>query len=522
MKKFFLLSALGLSLVGCAPEKSVSVITENQTPVQEYFGPLFQDVMQCDELFGEGKLFTDSKSFLDVVPKRDMQAILADYEGWTDKSAAGLSAFLSANFDQLTLGVDFSDQSEIDVHIKKLWKVLRREADSLQVGTLLPLKHSYQVPGGRFTEIYYWDSYFTMLGLMADGEKETVQDMVQNFADLIDAYGFIPNGNRLYYTGRSQPPFFSYMVELLARIKPDAVSFYAEQLEKEYIFWMKGQENCTADHPVSMHCVRMPDGTILNRYYDAYDTPRDEMYRNDVETGKAFLALHPEADEHQLFRDLRSGAESGWDFSSRWFTDALDLSSIHTTDIVPVDLNCLLYHLELMLSTQKEEYKERAEKRRQAVLKYCWNPENQWFMDYDWKARKQTPVMSIAGVLPLFVHMAAPEQGAAALGTLEQTFLKAGGVVTTLNQTGEQWDAPNGWAPHQWISYQAMKNYGRDDLAQELKSRWMRMVENVYLSTGKMLEKYDVIKASNTGGGEYANQDGFGWTNGVYRALQTE
>ena len=160
-----------------------------------------------------------------------------------------------------------------------------------------------------------------MLGLMEDGEEKTVADMVQNFADLIEDVGFIPNGNRTYYLSRSQPPFFSYMVELLAKKDKSAPSKYFSALEKEYEFWMNGKQYLTLDKPAAEHCVRMPNGAILNRYYDKYDTPRDEMYRNDLETGKTLEKTNPEADIHRLYRDLRAGAESGWDFSSRWLVD---------------------------------------------------------------------------------------------------------------------------------------------------------------------------------------------------------
>ena len=295
MKNKILAVFVGLLLVACTEEQKKMNI---ETPAQELYGQLFTDVMSCDDLFGEDKLFADSKAFLDLIPKRPMKDILADYQKLSSKKASTLKQFLEENFSKA--GSDMSvlkDSSDIDTHIKKLWVALRREPDNQkEAGTLIPLAHSYQVPGGRFTEIYYWDSYFTMLGLMEDGEEKTVADMVQNFADLIENVGFIPNGNRTYYLSRSQPPFFSYMVELLAKKDKSAPSKYFSALEKEYEFWMNGKQYLTLDKPASEHCVRMPNGAILNRYYDKYDTPRDEMYRNDLETGKTLEKTNPEAD----------------------------------------------------------------------------------------------------------------------------------------------------------------------------------------------------------------------------------
>ena len=503
---------VGLLLVACTEEQKKKDI---ETPAQELYGQLFTDVMSCDDLFGEDKLFADSKAFLDLIPKRPMKDILADYQKLSSKKASTLKQFLEENFSKA--GSDMSvlkDSSDIDTHIKKLWVALRREPDNQkEVGTLIPLAHSYQVPGGRFTEIYYWDSYFTMLGLMEDGEEKT----------------FIPNGNRTYYLSRSQPPFFSYMVELLAKKDKSAPSKYFSALEKEYEFWMNGKQYLTLDKPASEHCVRMPNGAILNRYYDKYDTPRDEMYRNDLETGKTLEKTNPEADIHRLYRDLRAGAESGWDFSSRWLVDYNNLSTIHTTDIVPIDLNCLMYHLEELLSDyakklkkkdKAEAYKLAANSRKAAIQTYFWSEKEEWFMDYDYKKKELTGNLNIAGIFPLYVDVASNKQAKKCGDKVEKYFLKAGGVVTTLYQTGQQWDSPNGWAPLQWITYQALKENGRKRLAHELKERWMGMVEKVYNETFKLLEKYDVVRATNTGGGEYANQDGFGWTNGVYRAMK--
>jgi alpha,alpha-trehalase len=182
--------------------------------------------------------------------------------------------------------------------------------------SLLPLPHPYVVPGGRFREVYYWDSYFTMLGLEADGRHELVRDVVENFAFEIDCYGHVPTGNRSYYPSRSQPPFFSLMVDLVARREGDkSYVNYLPQLKAECDYWMDGFA-ALAPNQGYRRVVRLADGTLLNRYWDDRPEPRDESYREDVKAGS-----ERRADPAGVYRSLRAGAESGWDFSSRWLAD---------------------------------------------------------------------------------------------------------------------------------------------------------------------------------------------------------
>lgn len=521
----------------CSPSKvslEESGSLELIIPPKDLFRQLFYDVLKNDSLFGAGKVFADSKDFMDCTPKGNMDSILRAYSVLEEKENIKIiEAFIKKNFylpSSKNIS-EFPDSSDINLHISKLWKVLKRDADrDSNASTLIPLKYDYIVPGGRFREIYYWDSYFTMLGLFADKETELAECMIKNFSDIINRVGFIPNGNRSYYISRSQPPFFSYMVEaLLDYTKSDTtVILYLDAMQKEYDFWMQGSERLIESNNAELHCVMMPDGEILNRYYDKYDIPREEMYRNDVETAYQLSRVNSDFDEKHLFRNLRSGAESGWDFSSRWLKDYDNLYSIHTIDIIPVDLNSLLYHLELMLGNaysakgEKEKaalYRDCAEKRKRAILKYLWSNDTHFFMDYDFVKKVHTGNFSLAGVYPLYVGIANQKQASYVAAKVKGDFLKQGGVVTTLYKTGQQWDFPNGWAPLQWVTFIAMDNYGYNKIADEIKDRWMKMVENVYLKTGKLLEKYDVVNVSDTGGGEYSNQDGFGWTNGIYRAF---
>ena len=494
-------------------------------------GELFEEV-QLQNLLGDGKTFPD------CIPKRSLEEINLDYLDQKDKANFELKRFVLDNFD-LPKASEPEYKSDLtksaSEHITALWDVLTRTPSYSQQsrdtegkpdeagGSIIPLPHSYIVPGGRFREIYYWDSYFTMLGLKVSGRTDLIQNMVDNFAHLINTVGYIPNGNRTYYLGRSQPPFFSLMVKLLSGLKQNILTKYLPHLEKEYAFWMQS-ENLTDKNNAQHRVVRLPDGSLLNRYWDENVTPRPESFKEDVE-----LTHHALQKPEDLYRNIRAAAESGWDFSSRWFRDENSFATIHTTEIIPVDLNCLLYHLEVVLADafresgnneEVKKYQQRSLARKEAILKYCWNEEQEFFFDYDFVAQKQKQSLTLAAAFPLFFEVATPQQAKAVEKTLRDKFLKPGGLTTTLLHSGQQWDAPNGWAPLQWIAYHGLLNYGLEEFANQIKSSWIGVNLKVYTNTGKMTEKYDVwSKDGEASGGEYPNQDGFGWTNGVFLAM---
>jgi alpha,alpha-trehalase len=230
-----------------------------------------------------------------------------------------------------------------------------------------------------------------------------------------------------------------------------------------------------------------------------------------------------------LYRHLRAGAESGWDYSCRWFKDLHSFASIHTTDIVPVDLNCLVWHLEKTLEQAcrlngngeiAAQYQSLADKRKQAMQQYCWDAEQHFYVDYDWVAGRQKSILTLAGLTPLTFKITTDEQAAAIATIVKERFLKPGGVVSTLEATGQQWDAPNGWAPLQWMTITGLENYGHHELAAEIAKRWTQLNTDVFKRTGKLMEKYNVIDTHlEAGGGEYTGKDGFGWTNGVLLTL---
>ena len=477
------------------------------------------------------KLWPDGKTISDALPLASPEVILAAYRDKRKAHDFDLMAFFNHYFkpnSSRSTAFKSDTRRSVKEHIELLWEILTREKDEHILGSsLLPLPYPYIVPGGRFNEIYYWDSYFTQLGLQQSGRVDMIENMIKNFAHLIETVGYIPNGNRSYFIGRSQPPFFSLMVRLLAQEKSDEILVdYFPSLEKEYLFWTAGNNNLSRNNTLSKHSVFTPTG-VLHRYFDEHNSPRAEMYQTDVEEAKVSVQA-PE----KLFGHLRAACESGWDFSSRWLKNPQDLGTIQTLEIIPIDLNCLLFALEDTLAEaafkagsfeKAERYSALAEARKTQINTVFWNPSTQFFHDLNTADLSTTPALTLAGIFPLSFGIATKEQAKACAERIEIDFLKQGGVVTTTQKTGQQWDAPNGWAPLQWMTYIGLKNYGYENLAYEIAQRWVTLTTNVYQRTGKLLEKYNVEDISLlSGGGEYAVQDGFGWTNGVVLAFQNE
>jgi alpha,alpha-trehalase len=316
------------------------------------------------------------------------------------------------------------------------------------------------------------------------------------------------------------------MVELIATGSRNPAATYAmflPALSKEYAFWMEGADTL---EPAQAHrrVVRLKDGTLLNRYWDDRDSPREEAYREDLETARA---SNRPADE--VYRDLRAAAETGWDFSSRWLADGKTLATIHTTALVPVDLNSVLFHLETTLAKayalahkpeKAAELKARAALRKAAVQRHLWDARKGIYTDYVWREGRPNGRLTAASLYPLYFGLATRARAERVAKVVRAQLVKPGGLVTTTIESGQQWDAPNGWAPLQWIAAKGLADYGAKDLARIIARRWMNNVVAYYRRTGSLMEKYNVVDPSLPGGGgEYPGQDGFGWTNGVLRKM---
>jgi alpha,alpha-trehalase len=481
-------------------------------------------------------IFADSKTFVDAVPRRLPREISVDYAAGKGSSAFSLRAFVEQNFElPRAVGEEFhTDTSRsMEEHIRALWPVLTRAGDTRHAyWSLIPLPNPYVVPGGRFREVYYWDSYFTMLGLVESGRTDLVRNMLDNFAHLVRTIGHIPNGNRTYYLSRSQPPYFAAMIGLYAQATDTSQALrYLDALEREHAFWMTGS-NGVAPGEAHRRVVRLRNGAILNRYWDDRPEPRPESYKPDYELGHAL----PEPQRTTFYRNVRAAAESGWDFSSRWMRDSSDLRTLETTELIPVDLNSLLYHAERTIAALRlkrgqagdadvaARFNRAADDRRRALLTASYDSASGYFYDVRWRnGERVTDRPTLAAAAPLYFGLATPEQGRAVAARLERDFLKDGGYVTTNIVSGQQWDAPNGWPPLQWLAMEGSRRYGRAAVADRARTRWLALNRATYRSTGKMTEKYDVTDLSRrAGGGEYPNQDGFGWTNGVALRLSAQ
>nr|WP_230206642.1 trehalase family glycosidase [Novosphingobium sp. Gsoil 351] len=372
-------------------------VTKTQATPQELYGPLLAAVQERD-------ILADGKTFVDAVPKRSIGAIMADFRQLPNDDEA-LARFVSANFNlpPSTAGatVPSADPAvSLRDHIRAMWSDLARDpADGATYSSALPVRHRHVVPGGRFREIYYWDSYFTMLGLVRDGETELANGIVDAMTDLIEEHGHVPNGARTYFLGRSQPPLFHMMVALLDDRRPDVALRRLDAMKREYAWWMEGADDIGPGERCN-HVARLADGSLVNRYWDPSGTPRDESWREDIATAAA-----SDRPAREVYRDLRAGAESGWDFSSRWLDDS-SLSSIRTTSIAPVDLNAFLFGLETAIAqsgdTDAPAYTRRAQDRQAAIQRHFWDGSRGFFADLDLHHDQRRPQPSAAALAPLW------------------------------------------------------------------------------------------------------------------------
>ncbi len=520
---YFMQHATAAAAQDTAQSSSDAVLL--MTPPSVEYGELFHEVQTQ-------RIFADSKTFPDMTPDASPQQLLNRYRQEKLEPDFNLHTFVHQHFapparllKEHTLASitepGEQEHARLHHHLDNLWQILRHAPDNTfaHYTSLLPLPHPYVVPDGRFDELYYWDSYFIMLGLEETGQHQLTANILKNFAILIERYGHIPNANRSYYLSRSEPPFFSLMVELVAQHEGEKIyTDYLPALEKEHEYWMSGAEHLKKGEAYR-RVVRLPNGAVLNRFWDDQAIPRDEAYLEDLKT----VAKSPRL-ATDVYRNLRAACESGWDFSSRWLTEDKNLSTIQTTALLPIDLNALLFHLEQTLAkanrlaehTARAEYFEQlATRRRTAIQAALWDEKQGFFVDYNWHQNQPNHRVTAATLYPLFLKLATPMQARQVADNVKHILLKPGGIVTTPVRSGQQWDAPNGWAPLQWIAVAGLNQYGENALAQTIAERWINKNIRVYKQTGLLFEKYDVEEERAAKGGEYVLQAGFGWTNSI-------
>ena len=402
---------------------------------------------------------------------------------------------------------------------------------------LLYLPHPYVVPGGRFNEMYGWDSYFILVGLLRDGEVQLARDMVQNFLYEIDHYGMVLNANRTYFLSRSQPPFLTRMIlGVFAQTKDrDWLQSTLPAIERYYTFWTSPP-----------HLI--PE-LGLSRYFDLGSGPapevisdeRDAAGRTHYDRVREYYKTHEVTDyDISLYYDRktdrltdlfyvgdRSMRESGFDPSNRFGPFAVDI--IH---YAPVCLNSLLFQMEAdaaeissVLGRKEDEarWRERARARQQRINKTLWDDAAGMYFDYSFRAKRRRPYEFATTFYPLWTGIATGEQAKRVRENLSK-FEAPGGVLTSTQVSGSQWDAPFGWAPLQMIAVDGLRRYGYDEDADRLAAKFISLVAKEFQEHGTIVEKYDVRRresdvAPDIKFGYSANQIGFGWTNAAFLDL---
>jgi alpha,alpha-trehalase len=387
----------------------------------------------------------------------------------------------------------FDPQSVADAfaYIELKWPELTK-SQPVEDGTLIGLPHPFVVPsvsnesGFAFEEMYYWDSYFIAVGLLANGHDELSAGMLENLLVMSKRFDIIPNASRTYFTGRSQPPFLSTFIFDIYDKQDKDIPWLTERLaiaQREYHnVWRQTK------HP---NWRNVFEG--LSRYYDV-----------------------------NLINHLAE-AESGWDMTTRFYGNCLSY--------IPIDLNSLLFKYEMdfargaEITGNNEEaslWRQHAEQRAQAVTKYLWNDEEGFFFDFDYITHQQSDVWSLASFYALWSGMATTDQARRIVDNLEK-FMHRGGLSTTMNSdewdgdTPTQWAYPNGWAPLHWITAQGLRAYGYNDEAETVVRAWLTNNLDHFKKNGVFREAYNVVNPDlPPRPGLYPPQLGFGWTNAVF------
>lgn len=533
-------------------------------------------------------LYPDSKTFVDKPTTKPVKEVIAAFSLLgPNPTPKAIKAFVNNNFGpegQELVPVKLTNFNSNPKFLQKIaepvlrgfgialhnfWPELTRKVDTSFlcdgcVSSILPAKRSFVVPGGRFREIYYWDSFFVLEGLLVSELTEISSNMILNFVDYVNEYGFMPNGARIYYLNRSQPPLLIQMAKIHYEKTRDIkyIQKILPSLEAEHNFWINNRT------------VQVDDNNSLSRYYVYNSHPRPESYREDyhlVETTK-----FSSKKKAGIYADIAAAAESGWDFSSRWasqpkLTNSTELlRTLITRDILPLDLNSILYLNEITMSDfysllknkrKSLSYKKMANKRAEAMVNLLYNAKKKGFFDMNLKDKKLNKnfyssafwpfwALKSSGKLPkdrsLLLHPAKM------ISDLLDKY--PGGIPTSFIKSEQQWDFPNSWPPVQYVALRALIStweiladcdYNDVDKSTDKDLEFIRKtihrlaqnyIDNTFCGwyqtggsipnilskipgtkdSGHMFEKYDAnVLGSSGSGGEYTVQDGFGWTNGI-------
>jgi len=410
-------------------------------------------------------------------------------------------------------------------------------ANEVREQGLLYLPHPYVVPGGRFNEMYGWDSYFTQVGLVRDNEMVLAKNMVDNFLYQIDHYGKILNANRTYYLTRSQPPFLTQMILNVYRHKPDRrwLLGTVPAIEKYYRFW-NAEPHLVAQTGLARYYSlgQGPAAEVVSDERDAegrthYDRVKEYYRTHEITDYDVNLYYNRAKDEltDLFYVGDRSMRESGFDPSNRFGPFNIDI--IHYN---PVCLNSLLYLMEqdaaeimrtLGRPREARVWRARAAERRRLVNRLMWDEKDGLYYDYNFREQKLRRYPFVTTFYPLWVGIASPKQAARVVANLKR-FELPGGLQTSQNVSGSQWDSPFGWAPMQMIAVDGLRRYGYNAEADRITTNFLSMILKEFVQHNTIVEKYDVARReSEVAGGIKFGYDynviGFGWTNAAFVEL---
>jgi alpha,alpha-trehalase len=484
------------------------------------------------------------------------------------KLATASVLYLPADFDPPDAVQQLQKQCNVEVRhlpapIHHLGEI---DTEKIEPAGLLYLPSKYVVPGGRFNEMYGWDSYFIIRGLVRDNRLDLAQGMVENFFFEIEHYGAVLNANRTYYLTRSQPPFLTSMILAVYKTRKAAGQEDRAWLKKAYSYAVR-------DHALWTSEPHLAGSTGLARYYDFGNGPAPESLKDETghleQVAAYFLAqpgmgrgyivqkrtgglpqplvgplfalqicdsadtmAHPQcvpsgsvglaADYYKGDRAMR---ESGYDIAFRFGPFGAG-----THHFAPDCLNSLLYKTEQDLAQMNEilgdkeaatEWHKRAADRREAIQNYLWDAKRGLFFDYDFEKQVQSSYEYVTTFVPMWAGVATPEQASAIMKNLG-VFERPGGLVMSSQETGGQWDYPYAWAPDQLMADEGIRRYGFNEEADRVSYEFLSTVAENFRRDGTIREKYNAATRSSetqVTAGYHVNIVGFGWTNGVFLEL---
>ncbi|XP_050295074.1 trehalase-like [Anthonomus grandis grandis] len=535
-------------------------------PIQTSALTISDSIQSCDShIYCQGKLldtvqrsriFSDSKTFVDMSLNSSPELILQSFDNFMNSTNNSptkeeLLEFVNIHFtpsneleewspNDFTENPKFLEKimneeiKQFASDLVKIWPSLGRKVKSQvfkepEKYSLIGVPNGVIIPGGRFREFYYWDSYWIIKGLLLSEMTQTAKGIIENLLYMVEKYEFVPNGGRVYYLNRSQPPLLTHMVGLYLNYTGDIewVQKILPLLEKELNYWLNQK---------TIKVEKNQKTYYLAHYASNSDTPRPESYYEDINTCEYFIQ---NIERKHCFQGLKSGAESGWDFSSRWFFDQdggvkTNLTHIDAQRVIPVDLNAFLcsafrqlasFHSKLGDTKKSIKWAQLSKEWLSSIEELLYDSEDGIWYDYDMVLQRHRKMFFPSNFVPLWtgsynvVLRNKYGQRAADYFNTNRIGEFKGGIPASLDDNNEQWDLPNAWPPLQEFVILGLWNTGNKmarKIALTSADQWIYANLKGFKEQTAMFEKYDAIKVGQYGGGgEYEVQKGFGWTNGV-------